>query len=270
MRNILLLIQIFVIIGFNSYSQDYSTWGEIYDYEVGDVFHRKEYLIYNGWSPWTKLIVQTVTDVEYSIGNDTAYYQFWNETAYQEHPDTTWIFDYYSSTASYVNLNTYCIADTVYHSPDFYGRKLSYIEDYSTGSDTKWRKYVDGCGQVNFFMEHIDPTGNPSWQEIKELVYYIKGNEEWGTPNPIVSIEENIDLDESIYLFPNPTSNILNISIIGEGDIYMIFVYNNTGKLVKSYDGGINFINVSELQLGYYFLRIQTRNGWISKRFIKQ
>ena len=270
MRISLLLIWFLAIFPFYSISQDNSTWGDIYEYYVGDIFHKNEYLVYNGWIPWTRLTVSTVTDVTYTYGQDTVFIEFWIEDAYKEYPDSIWTFESYSSTTMYVNLNTFCIADTVFHSPEHYGRKLSFIEDYATGSDTKWRKYLDGCGQINYFVEHIDAyPWKPSWQEIKEIVYYKKGTEEWGTPNPIVSIEEKIEFDESILLFPNPTSNILNISNLSEQDIHLILAYSNNGSLIKSYEGGTNFIDISEFPLGYYILILQTRNGWISKKFVK-
>jgi len=79
------------------------------------------------------------------------------------------------------------------------------------------------------------------------------------------------DLDESIFsLSPNPVSNELRISSDQEFESYIIF--DNTAKVVQRKSIFVNDFNidVSQLNPGIYFLRLQsTDNQTEAKKFIK-
>ncbi|MCJ1807421.1 T9SS type A sorting domain-containing protein [Flavobacterium covae] len=72
----------------------------------------------------------------------------------------------------------------------------------------------------------------------------------------------------NISIFPNPTSNILNINLNNDSSISSIQILNLEGKVVHE---DINeTINVSELPSGLYIIKIKTDKEEIIKKFIKE
>jgi hypothetical protein len=73
--------------------------------------------------------------------------------------------------------------------------------------------------------------------------------------------------NESITLFPNPTSGVLNLLNIPQ-DAKGFKLFDLQGKLIS--EGMVSqSISVEFLREGAYFLQIQTANGLIQKRFVK-
>ncbi len=62
--------------------------------------------------------------------------------------------------------------------------------------------------------------------------------------------------NRSIYIYPNPTSGVVNISNDGsENNTYEILVFNTLGKLVKQIQSSVN-IDLSDLNNGLYIIKI--------------
>lgn len=85
-----------------------------------------------------------------------------------------------------------------------------------------------------------------------------------------LSLNENIIASNNIKLFPNPTSDILNVKLSHLNTIKSIKVVDLNGRTVLNIKDNFNTIDVSELQSGLYILNIETSNGYITKRFIKK
>jgi hypothetical protein len=92
--------------------------------------------------------------------------------------------------------------------------------------------------------------------------------------NQPASIAEDIP-DPEINLYPNPVSDILNITFgkLNSNSV-SLKIYNTTGQQVYSQSIAGNTrqfgINVSDLAKGVYFVRINTENGkTIVKKFLK-
>ena len=65
------------------------------------------------------------------------------------------------------------------------------------------------------------------------------------------------EFQKQLKIYPNPTSNFVNISSNTNLDINNLFVYDLNGRLVKSIDGNnLNKINISELTSGIYLLKV--------------
>lgn len=80
--------------------------------------------------------------------------------------------------------------------------------------------------------------------------------------NETFTVNENV-----VKIYPNPTSNILNI--LTDKELESVEVYDVLGALVLSEK--TNKINVSGLASGAYIIKIKTKfNQLITKRFIKQ
>lgn len=79
-------------------------------------------------------------------------------------------------------------------------------------------------------------------------------------------ISDNNESRTTIY--PNPATNVLNV--VSEKEIQMVEIYNVEGQLVKTIDGNVNSIGISELNNGIYFVKIRTENGTATHKFIKK
>ena len=93
-------------------------------------------------------------------------------------------------------------------------------------------------------------------------LYYIKT-----VFTPLLGLETNTH-EDSLLLYPNPVST--NLSIETSSTIESLSIYDLTGSLVKKVEGDTKSIDVTELSIGNYFIKIQTNKGLINKRFIKK
>lgn len=86
------------------------------------------------------------------------------------------------------------------------------------------------------------------------------------TLNLVSGITENKIVENSVNIYPNPTTNQLNIS--SSFSIDKIEIYNQLGSLVFQSNSTVN--DISTLETGIYLLKIMSKDGAIeAKRFIK-
>lgn len=80
------------------------------------------------------------------------------------------------------------------------------------------------------------------------------------------------DLDKSINVYPNPTSDYLNYVITNDAQISSIVINDITGKEIFRNDNANTPapVNVSELSSGVYFITFKSDNKSATKKFIKQ
>ncbi len=74
---------------------------------------------------------------------------------------------------------------------------------------------------------------------------------------------------ENLKLYPNPVTDILNLSLPNE-TLEHIKIIDSTGKMVFEQSNNLQQLNVSNLATGMYLLQIKTSNGAISKKIIKK
>ena len=88
--------------------------------------------------------------------------------------------------------------------------------------------------------------------------------------NNALGLADATSLD-SVKLFPNPTTDILNIALPQSTQLNGIDVYNSIGQLVLSVpnESAIAKIHVSGLPSGNYFIKMNTSNGIINGRFVR-
>ncbi len=80
---------------------------------------------------------------------------------------------------------------------------------------------------------------------------------------------QDFSLKNNISIFPNPTSNVLNIDNKTNEQITAITIYSVKGDLVKEIKSITNSISVSELQNGVYFVKIELNDDVLNYKFIK-
>jgi len=85
---------------------------------------------------------------------------------------------------------------------------------------------------------------------------------------------KNYEFDKSIFVYPNPTSSILNFNIIENIELSSISISDISGKNVMQmpYSDSIqNKINLENLQSGVYFVKFTTKdNVSVVKKIVKE
>jgi hypothetical protein len=88
---------------------------------------------------------------------------------------------------------------------------------------------------------------------------------------PNLGFDEIAFLDNAFTIFPNPTSDLLNIKIrkdINENDIQGVSIYDLKGSLVSKTANFKSNIDIKNLSKGSYIVKIEFLNYQISKKII--
>lgn len=246
---------------------------EVFDYDINDEFHLK---IPSYIAAPPNAIRKKVIDKFYSINNDTLFYAFYN-------------FSYYSTVVTYptMHLEYHFSNDTIINSYTNLDSSIIYYDNYFQ-YDTIFG--IDLCGAVTNGYFYTDTTFEPDnysaiygkglgrthnyfavccplSEQGLDLVYYRKDTVECGTPDLFTGF--NISEIKSINIFPNPTSdliqinNLYNISSIKIFDIngYIIYKINSNSSSES--------INFSHFDKGVYIIEIQSGNKLLRDKIIK-
>ncbi|MFK5855093.1 MAG: T9SS type A sorting domain-containing protein [Bacteroidota bacterium] len=260
---ILILLLVFLAPS-NLRSQEISTISEIYNFEIGDIFH---YDIIAGSLIDSIISVKNVEIVDFfhSSNNDTVFYVRdidYKEINYFPSPQMTYL--YYSDTVFYTILDShvnYGLMDSVYTNINLYhGRVINHV---SSG----WlMDFVNGCGMVlgisQNWIEEIYRT--------EEMVYYKKGEEEWGTPS-LVNVE---DLDANTFdvnIYPNPLKDILSIKS-NDFENSTVTITSLSGNRIKRIElfSSYTSIDVSDLNSGIYLICVTKKDKYFYRKLIKE
>ncbi len=112
---------------------------------------------------------------------------------------------------------------------------------------------VDGDGYLDIVASNVDP-------DTKSLVWYKNLTYLGMEDQPL----------QSLSLYPNPVTNVLQINNPNNAVIKQIQVYNLLGKEVIQVQGNSKTINVSNLQSGVYFVKLITQEGVKTAKIIKK
>ena len=122
----------------------------------------------------------------------------------------------------------------------------------------------------------IDPSGridNAGSATISEAV--ANGFEN----GPNLGIAESLDynVDDKLKIYPNPASDVLNVSIISpDAELNVISVYNHAGQLINQFDisvsnGAWKFeLDLSKYAKGLYSIEYRNTNATLIKKFVVQ
>jgi DNA-binding XRE family transcriptional regulator len=86
-----------------------------------------------------------------------------------------------------------------------------------------------------------------------------------------ISAIEKVDYDNAINIYPNPAKEFVTIDISQyNGNIEKIDLFNVNGQITKSMKTiqSNNILHVDELSDGFYYLRLQTSQGVLTKKII--
>ncbi len=95
-------------------------------------------------------------------------------------------------------------------------------------------------------------------------------------PGIVNSINNHNNKEADVYIYPNPVNDKLNISVNTENSTKAdIQILNSVGQIISSkkytFSNGMNMItfNINDLGCGLYFVRINTNNEIIVRKFVK-
>ena len=123
-------------------------------------------------------------------------------------------------------------------------------------------------------------TGLPNATDCKlAFRYYVtNGGPNGANGNAIwidaLTINRTLSTDaffkDNLEIYPNPTSNIININSKNNLKIEAIQITDMNGRIIKETKGATNTINTSEFKTGVYFLKITTNLGTGTTKIIKE
>jgi len=255
---------------------------QVYDFQPGDVFHieqkRSLSSLENVRTTREKQLILELTDL-----SDSIHYQVAREAEIETTYPTDVVVSYERDTlrfsvskTAFFDLLPGAIGEVYGDSNYVYmrtwnGLDAKYIPDYYTyyESDECLRlTHVDGCASDAYYLRG---AGGPyatciGWGAIysKKLVYYQKGDEEWGEPFDFTVSNDLPGQLSHLDIYPNPASGYIMIAG-NEIDFSYYDITDITGrKVIASSTFSSNSIDVSSLQAGVYIIRSQASDGGAS------
>ncbi len=145
-----------------------------------------------------------------------------------------------------------------------FDRTNSYIAGYNTSWDTAP------------FMAAVAGTMNGNNYETERMAVTSAAGNDFAVADSAASITLGIDENQTavtILLYPNPSTDVINVQTDHAADTYQYEIIDITGKTLNAATNKntVNTFNVSNLSKGYYFIKATnlTNKQVITKRFIK-
>lgn len=265
------------------------TYSDIKNWDVGDIFHYSGSWNNGSGDAMYNYELITITGKNISTTGDTVVYTK-ERKYYQKYinpwPNVQVTYNQNSVQETVIgsapnnlnNLSYESYIDTIgfepsgynyeYENPSFPGKRM--IKDFPqfyhfdscfaipTGQCISYEyDYLEGIG---LFIE--DHGGGP-FCYVKNLVYYSKGSETWGTPinwETLLNVESSVSKNE-FAVFPNPSKGKISVSFTS--DIYRLDISDILGKVIYQSSGNGNStheIDLSAQPRGIYFLKITDEN----------
>ncbi len=142
-------------------------------------------------------------------------------------------------------------------------KMIQFIIDVKTSGTTT---YID----TNYFWYNPtirDYIGHYNVAEFQSNIYSFANFRS----DILINGIDDVKLDTRIKLYPNPTSDNLNIEIpFVKNETNTVFIYNTLGNLVKTIfvQKTQNKIDVSDLAKGLYYIKFTNGNVQFSERFV--
>jgi len=267
------------------------TWFEVYDFQIGDQFHGincTECLDKHSCTEYIQTIEKRedfysdkglLEKIVYTINNEHSRYNYADRS-------TQYGIDTLKKTIQLQNQNFDILP--VYTYQHAYGndygieytqnRMLFYKNtvakvipvnhyDHICFTDSCWTKgycLIDGYEPFYYYAKGL---GGPYYTDdtdffgciyTRDLVYYKKGNESWGTPLNITSVE-NISIDKQLAkIYPNPAQHNFTITTNQKYLPTRLRIIDLSGKTVLDEDVNSisKIIQINDLKEGLYLVAI--------------
>jgi len=142
---------------------------------------------------------------------------------------------------------------------------LILLSDSTYINDDVWRYHtqINISSTIESAYLGIQYKTTNNWLDVRFDNLYIIAD----SSNHI--IEQSTQLDHQISIFPNPSSNNIQVQIHEEIKIENIELLDISGRLIRSYLYDFQLLNINFLPDGLYYIKIGTDKGIVSKKFIK-
>jgi len=150
------------------------------------------------------------------------------------------------------------------------GNFSGHVRVYQNTSNT-WSQVgsdIDGEEAFDFFGENVSLSGSGS-----TLIVGAKTPTTSATKNGYAKVYDLSGVLSSdkftqanFTIYPNPATDVLNISLENDALLENVTIYNNTGQKIKTIKQ--NTVDVSTLAKGLYFVEVITNHGKASKKVI--
>ncbi len=142
---------------------------------------------------------------------------------------------------------------------------------------TKWCRFSNNTGINTMTVYNNELIVAGSFTEIdgfplNRIAKWIGGNYV-DTCGAIIGVNELTMGNEQLKVYPNPANSQLTIELaVGSKQKAAVIIYDVTGReVLKAQVLSSKFeVDVSGLMEGVYFIRIETDNGVVSKKFVKR
>jgi hypothetical protein len=261
--------------------QNYLTKGQVYDFNVGDVFQSK---ISFNLNSFVKYYTKTILNKTISITGDSIDYIIKKEEyipiqcpTCQANLITTFGTLKVSQLSDSIVVGIVAptnplvfLKDTSYI--DFCNKKVRNVYQYATifmgVGILNGSYYVEACGGPYSFYTTTAGNGLP-YTESEDLIYYKKGSDSCGVFVSYLGINSQALNSVIFSLFPNPSNDKLKIEASTLFNEYSIFSTN--GQIVQSGKLNNNEIDIKALPNGIYNLQVfDTKSNRVSKIFMKK
>ena len=133
-------------------------------------------------------------------------------------------------------------------------------------------RLISTIGQeMDIVLDHTQNQQNfiePVGFEINNIVFDPEADLISANNNVLLSTDD-VELNNQLIVYPNPTSEILNIEKPDALDISEIKVYNTLGQLISQLPFN-SAIDTSSFSSGLLFIQFQTNDGVITKSVLKK
>ena len=193
------------------------TTGEVYNFEVGDVFQSTRTI---SWGPPTIETETIVGKTLYPIGDSVNYVIHRLTYTPPSGPGLPPVFSDQVISKTYFSLDEpgwqWIASDTLYIDPPLCGRAVWVIDlGDPLGPNYGYSRFVQGCGGP-YSHTYSDQTNQ--WQNV-DLTYFQKGAVECGTLQSIpVGISETVEQQVSLSIQPVPSSEWVTVQMTGVED----------------------------------------------------
>jgi hypothetical protein len=125
--------------------------------------------------------------------------------------------------------------------------------------------FGDGLG----IMHYLDSTDINNYYAL-DLTYFKVGLNEWGTPYDFSDFDYTgiiINEQATVKVYPNPCYDVLNFNLQEMDCVATIF--NVTGEMVMQTRVNAGQLNVTSLEPGLYYLKLNGLNNVALTQFVK-
>ena len=275
------------------------TYGEVYDFEIGDVF---QYKIIDPYGPndpegppsFTEMLV---TNKWFSSNGDTLYYEkTWKTVQTPLCATCPTNRTNGVDTLYYYNLNSIitggpapiwdtnnCMVNWTSYTSHYLDTSMDYSSMFcNTPSVNIKFEYADSCklpfpyifnNALNVFSKGLgitkvvtdfcgDGTQDTDCFTGFDLEYYKKGQTSCGTPIDLLNSVSTLDPESDLQIFPNPFKQEFTIEA-GKLNITEVVIYDLLGnEILKKKAKGSSFsINLLDVESGIYVISVTQENG---------